>query len=193
MSFTKLLTIQQELMQITPSPGCSRLYMATLDELGELAHKLKWGMVDEFVGSCDFVLVDGWCWWNRDIKPFSKRKEVLEELADILHFLLTLYLTQWTHWEMFATYLETHVWREPKESAKTVPVDSWELGDFCFQKILFGAYNLNSKKMFGGFIDLACSFLGFRLHEVEEAYKKKAQINKERWTIHQEGVPQVNA
>lgn len=45
--------------------------LATLDEIGEFTHELK----------------GDWCWWKKSQEPVDRNK-VLEELADVFHFVL---------------------------------------------------------------------------------------------------------
>ena len=45
--------------------------MATLDEIGEFTHELK----------------GDWCWWKKSQEQVDRSK-VLEELADVFHFVL---------------------------------------------------------------------------------------------------------
>lgn len=51
------------------------LYLAIVDEVGELNHELK----------------KMWCYWKKSCKPVD-REHLLEELVDIWHFILTDYL-----------------------------------------------------------------------------------------------------
>lgn len=51
--------------------------VALFDECGELCHALK----------------TGWCYWKKSEEPVN-REEVKEELADVLHFALTLHRIQ---------------------------------------------------------------------------------------------------
>lgn len=52
-----------------------KIRLALIDEIGELTHELK----------------GDWCWWKENKNPVDKEK-VLEELVDVWHFALSLYI-----------------------------------------------------------------------------------------------------
>lgn len=128
--------------------------LATLDEIGEFTHELK----------------GDWCWWKKSQEPVDRNK-VLEELADVLHFVLI--------YELFygkRKYLtDPEQYREsPRNCMSIVQMD-----------IGFGIANALTRII--DFVDgrlmylLALSeHLGFCLEEVYAAYMRKNAINMER-------------
>lgn len=128
--------------------------LATLDEIGEFTHELK----------------GDWCWWKKSQEPVDRNK-VLEELADVFHFVLI--------YELFygkRKYLtDPEQYREsPRNCMSIVQMD-----------IGFGIANALTRII--DFVDgrlmylLALSeHLGFCLEEIYAAYMRKNAINMER-------------
>lgn len=65
----------------------AKLDKAIMEEYGleELdGEKLNLAILDE-IGECNHNLKSNWCWWKKTQPPVDKKK-VLEELADVWHF-----------------------------------------------------------------------------------------------------------
>lgn len=165
MELNELLEIQRELnSRIEENPSKESWEMALLYEVGELCDSLRDGMIST---SCPGI--PGWVWWKRaDRKPnISSREKVIEELADILHFILCGTIMK------FIPY-----------SGGNIPVSLWEYGwDSAAQPSLPHVLKnicCCTESTYRYFPLLAKS-LGFSRSEIEEAYTRKAQKNRERW------------
>lgn len=133
-----------------PSPR--EFELALKVELGELLQKVK----------------ARWAWWKRGDKAFSEggRKEILEELADALHFVLGAALL--IPDDRIAIKFQ-RIGAFEKEPAPDL-VDA-----------ALGAFRAPSPwTQFVGVLALARS-LGFSEQALLEAYLEKSRVNLERW------------
>lgn len=129
--------------------------LATLDEIGEFTHELK----------------GDWCWWKKSQEPVDRNK-VLEELADIFHFVLIYELLYGKR-----IYLTNSGYDQ-------------ENGQYNYSHMVQVDIGLGIATALTRIIDLADSrlmyllalseHLGFCLEEVYAAYMRKNAINMER-------------
>lgn len=133
---------------------------AFLAEVGEVVNALKFGVAGER---------PGWCWWKRSGASASSREVVLDELVDVLHFILTgLLRSDPNHWAEWFPY--ERFWHEPPLYSRT---------EACFRMVAAfdkGDYHLALLQL----VNVA-RHLGFHRHEFEDAYFAKAKVNRERW------------
>lgn len=124
-------------------PNALQLELAAKEELAELLQKVK----------------ARWAWWKRNDKDFTagERGEVLEELADVLHFVLGWFLVEG---------------RKPPSE----PPQVFDLVQAAVQ----GFRALNPEQLFLALRALARS-LGLTDDEVLVAYMRKSAVNLERW------------
>lgn len=81
--------------------------MATLDEIGEFTHELK----------------GDWCWWNKSQEQVDRSK-VLEELADVFHFVLIYELFYGKSYTLIQYAIQTSKNGEEKEIQKSISFHS---------------------------------------------------------------------
>ena len=128
------------------APTPEALLLAARVELGELLQKVK----------------PRWAWWKRNDVAFTEdeRAAVLEELADILHFVLGLALV------------------EPFSASRIVHVRplSGSLVGLANQTFEAPA----APEFFAAIVGLAGE-LGFSEHELFDAYMAKSLVNLRRW------------
>lgn len=130
------------------------LYHALLDEVGELNHELK----------------ADWCWWkNTQGEPDGEK--VLEELADVIHFILmnVLYFDRNCHHGEPVENKEFFMGFSWKENQKET-ISGW------FHRLLNSSQFLERGRLLGLIPDV----FGFTWQEVYEAYKKKNAVNRKR-------------
>jgi dimeric dUTPase (all-alpha-NTP-PPase superfamily) len=165
MNLHGLLEIQTELNSHCPRfPNKQELLMAIVAECGELAQATK----------------GDWCWWTRNGVPFQNRSrdEIADELADILCFLLVGILL--THHDVLGNNEQAYKTRiQAWESAWASSKPRWMPSSFL-------AYLIRDSSSYdfvisiASFVRLARS-LGFVQEEVEAAYLRKVEVNKQRW------------
>lgn len=131
-----------------------QIYLALIDEVGELNHELK----------------ADWCWWKNTQKPVDREK-VLEELADVVHFILMEVLYQESRND-FAY--------DPVESF----IDGFELQAKLEDEMLVNGFitliSTSVPSFRGAAIWMIASACGFTWQEVHEAYKAKNAGNRQR-------------
>lgn len=152
MTLQELLEIQKELnSHCDGSPTYEQLEWAIAAELGEFAQARK----------------GDWCWWKRNGKGFESesRDRQLDELADILCFLLTGLLMDNA---LIGLDLDCDFWQYGSvfRSKPRAVLRHCELGKYD-----------RAIDHFAGFIKEN----GFTKEEVETAYLKKVEVNKARW------------
>lgn len=119
-----------------------KLKFALFDELGELVHELK----------------GDWCWWRKSQKPVDWDK-VLEELVDVWHFALTVYL----------------------QNEGYLPVTMVEPEGNKFADIMYEIQEIASANKFILFNLVHLTImLGFSVDDVYDAYIAKNKVNYER-------------
>lgn len=129
--------------------------LATLDEMGEFTHELK----------------GDWCWWKKSQEPVDRNK-VLEELADVFHFVLIYelfygskrYLTD-------SEYDRRRLLHQYKHSFRM------NVG-FGLANALISIIKLEDGRLM--YLLALSEGLGFCLEEVYAAYMRKNAINMER-------------
>lgn len=122
-----------------------KVKMALFDELGEVNHEMK----------------EEWCYWKKSQKPVDRDK-LKEELADVLHFCLTLHRL----YNGFDFSLE-----EYKESKFWYLNNSW---DYLLRNIAIP----DNDTLYDYFVMI--EKLGFTFDEMYDAYMEKNKINYER-------------
>lgn len=138
--------------------GLDSLQAALLDECGELNHELK----------------KNWCWWKKTQSPIDSEK-VLEELADVMHFVLMS-----VHW-MKADGEEIDDfftgWQYAQEKIKKAYKP--DKPSKCLIELL---RDHDTKNIWGIGFDLYWLIysLDLTLEQAYEAYKKKNAINRQR-------------
>lgn len=161
MDLAELLEIQAELNSHVPGiPSREDWEMALLCEIGELCNSLRDGMPGRA----------GWVWWKRADRPPSpaSREEVLEELADILHFCLVGRVLGFVHMPVSDL---SHLWeRGWKESIGT-----------SLAALLRGLCGTFDNSYLYGFVPQIAKELGFDREELSAAYLAKVVKNRERW------------
>lgn len=131
------------------------LAMAILDEVGEVNHELK----------------KEWCYWKKSQKPVNREK-LLEELVDVLHFILQEKIKHKTIRGSL-----THL-RFRLENDCLLDIHIFDLVPFQNENgiddstLIFPALDW--------FYSCAVNKLGFTWQEVYEAYKKKNAENHKR-------------
>jgi dimeric dUTPase (all-alpha-NTP-PPase superfamily) len=153
LNFTDYVEIQSELQNHCERyPSQDELIMAILAELGEFAQSRK----------------GEWCWWKRNGQGFSSedRERQLDELADIMCFLLVGYLMENDKGEPSRS--------NPWESLSGI--STHEYVNAIFFAIMMGAFD----RAFGALM-LWATHLGYSREEIEQAYLKKVEVNKSRW------------
>lgn len=127
---------------------------ALMDELGELNHEIK----------------SNWCWWKKSQTPMDRQK-VLEEFADVVHFVLMLInrnkrimLDPFIEYKFIEGYMSvTGGSHMPAYTMRTL-LDKAFIGDrelgVALHKLAFD--------------------LGISDDEVYESYKAKNKVNRER-------------
>lgn len=128
--------------------------LATLDEIGEFTHELK----------CD------WCWWKKSQEPVDRNK-VMEELADVFHFVLI--------YELF--YGKRKYLTDPEQYRESphdyLPMVKMDIG-FGLANALISILKLADGRLM--YLLALSEHLGFCLEEVYAAYMRKNAINMER-------------
>lgn len=131
-----------------------KLNLAILDEIGELNHNLK----------------SNWCWWKKTQPPVNKEK-VLEELADLWHFVL----------------IRQNHFDDGEEGLGSAPNVKKEVKSIL---IRLNECNFNLSYNLCFLVDLQINniprliaiteYLGFTVEQVYEAYCIKNKINYQR-------------
>ncbi len=161
MTLQELLDIQKELnSHLGATPTNEQLCWAIMAELGEFAQSRK----------------GDWCWWKRQGKEFSSesRERQLDELADVLCFLLTGALAEKEMNEYFS--LSSGNWEDRFER----PVGDEQTLEEILADLLSYAAEMFFRVSICRFAT-ACQHLGFTQAEIETAYLKKVEVNKQRW------------
>lgn len=144
--FDRNNTSYEKLLHPVGQPYAQLYRLAILDELGELNHELK----------------ASWCWWKKSQKPIDRMK-VLDELVDVLHFVLS-----WQVADKENTY-------EQIESA-------WLPYDCKVSDTVLGmaAALEECKKAPVIWVVGIMNDLGFSIEEVYDAYRSKNAVNHKR-------------
>lgn len=153
MNIEKLLETQLDLnSHCERYPDKHELDLAILAEIGELLQEIK----------------GNWCWWKKYGEGFgvSNPEVIAAELADILCFLLVGFLQHGDRRDdlVFA------------EASHRLQVQPFSIS-FLAQAAMLGDYMLAIECLF--FIG---NELGINKAELETAYYKKVEINRQRWT-----------
>lgn len=131
-----------------------KLCFAILDEVGEFTHELK----------------GDWCWWKKSQEPVDRNK-VLEELADIFHFVLIYELLYGKR-----TYLDDPEY-DLESPRDYMPMVQMDIG-LGIASTLTRILNLVDGRLM--YLLALSEHLGFCLEEVYAAYMRKNAINMER-------------
>lgn len=127
----------------------NKVKMALFDELGEVNHEMK----------------AEWCYWKKSQKPVDREK-LKEELADVLHFALTLHrLKNGIKFDNGMLYIIRKVLNESEENIDWYYI--LQTVSACTKDNLYYVILLTEK-------------LGFTFEEMYEAYIEKNRINYER-------------
>lgn len=129
----------------------SQIYLALVDEIGELNHELK----------------QLWCWWKDSEIPYE-RSRVLEELGDVWHFAMTRYL------EAIKDYDIT-----PYVMAAVTCYIPREINLACIKESFNDIIAYDQITCMRGIINLSES-LGFTFEEIYLEYLRKNKITWER-------------
>lgn len=138
----------------------TKILRAYLDELGEVNHATK----------------GDWCWWKQTQKPVN-REEVLEELADALHFALMKHISENLHTGKNIFEGIDEIEEGIKGSVGVSPLIFLK----CYQNCVNRAANNDflQQDLIASTVRLAKS-LDYTFEELYEAYKRKNKINYER-------------
>lgn len=131
-----------------------KLNLAILDEIGEFTHELK----------------GDWCWWKKSQEPVDRNK-VLEELADIFHFVLIYELLYGKR-----TYLDDPEY-DLESPRDYMPMVQMDIG-LGIATALTRIIDLADSRLM--YLLALSEHLGFCLEEVYAAYMRKNAINMER-------------
>lgn len=153
MNLEKLFAMQKELDEYIarlhpPEPGERRIYskvLALLVEIGELANETR-------------------CFKFWSVKPPAPRERILEEAADVLHFLLSI---------------GNDAGAEPKSvlPRKKENLTEQLLRFYCDAQLCYVKEQWSWVfALYLGLIDM----LGFTWDEIEEAYMRKNEVNHKR-------------
>lgn len=129
--------------------------LATLDEIGEFTHELK----------------GDWCWWKKSQEQVDRSK-VLEELADVFHFVLI--------YELFygsGNYLTNSGYDQKNGQYNYSHMVRIDIG-FGLANALITILKLVDGRLM--YLLALSEHLGFCLEEVYAAYMRKNAINMER-------------
>lgn len=131
-----------------------KLCFAILDEVGELTHELK----------------ANWCWWKKTQPPVDE-ENVLEELVDVWHFVLS-YQNHFINGEkgIENTYM---VKRNSKNILRRMRNDEFGL-TVAFSDLVSWKWNKLERLI------AITEYLGFTIERVYEAYCGKNKINYQR-------------
>lgn len=128
--------------------------LATLDEIGEFTHELK----------------GDWCWWKKSQEPVDRNK-VLEELADVFHFVLIYELLYGKR--NYLADSECNL-----ESPRSyLPMVQMDIG-LGIATALTRIIDLADSRLM--YLLALSEHLGFCLEEIYAAYMRKNAINMER-------------
>lgn len=133
----------------------SQLESALFDELGELMHAQK----------------SDWCWWKKSQEQVDRSK-VLEELADVFHFVLI--------YELFygkRTYLLDDLGYDLESPRDYMPMVQMDIG-LGIATALTRIIDLADSRLM--YLLALSEHLGFCLEEIYAAYMRKNAINMER-------------
>lgn len=132
-----------------------QVYAALLDEVGELNHEMK----------------ARWCWWKHT-QEHENPERVLEELADVWHFVLMIQLIR-------AVDDDDETWWTGFIDGVTEAI---AMRDTIYPCGFIQCYvpGLSTGMTMGNEIMALTAFCGFTLAEVYEAYKKKNATNLRR-------------
>lgn len=129
--------------------------LATLDEIGEFTHELK----------------GDWCWWKKSQEPVDRNK-VLEELADVFHFVLIYELLYGKR-----TYLTNSEYDQENGQYNYSHMVQVDIG-FGIANALITILKLVDCRLM--YLLALSEHLGFCLEEIYAAYMRKNAINMER-------------
>lgn len=129
--------------------------LATLDEIGEFTHELK----------------GDWCWWKKSQEPVDRNK-VLEELADVFHFVLIYELLYGKR-----TYLTNSGYDQENGQYNYSHMVQVDIG-FGIANALITILKLVDCRLM--YLLALSEHLGFCLEEIYAAYMRKNAINMER-------------
>ena len=170
MTLKEMIDRQMYLNGLLPTkPTVEQLVLATAAEVGELVQALKYGVKDPAIA--------GWCWWSRPDKPGkpSTKEEVLGELVDIWHFVLSILICGEVD-NNSAENTYKRLWDNTYKRLWDEAV-SWPLHFFV--------EGISSRYYFQGIIG-AAKCLGFTKEEFEDAYWAKTEENIKRWGANNE-------
>lgn len=119
-----------------------QIRFALLDEVGELTHELK----------------GEWCWWKKT-QPAPDPDKVLEELVDVWHFAMSLYIF--------------------KRKRLTLSYEEDDIAD-CEEKSLIELLNKTAKNIRLEPVIALTFKLGYSIDEIYDGYIAKNKVNYER-------------
>lgn len=165
MNFTELLEIQRSLQIDYPVKRISHdaLLTALFVECGELLQLIK----------------PQWAWWKRHGASFTEgdRAAQIDELADILHFLLINALRQEGDYEP-----DNHAYDETWHRAEQLAQCDDPASDLI-ESIYLLTYCKHSSMECLQFLARATTRLEFTRQDLEQAYLTKAGVNRDRFTV----------
>lgn len=169
MTFEELLNIQAQLNGLAETPP---------DQVEDIDERLVAALVTE-CGEALQVIKPTWAWWKRYGKTFemANKNQILGELADILHFLLTAFLVR----------ERLYVFPIDRDVMEIIYAGSWkeELGEWAPYSHIMRIAVFSTSQDIGVLIRhfvFATRKLGFTREELEQAYRNKAQENIMRFT-----------
>lgn len=141
---------------------------ALLDELGELNHEFK----------------ADWCFWRFTQEPVN-RERALEELADVMHFVLmkVLRFAAYTEYDDYSrkheifnnTYINQFIKAfDDADHSDDIDWIPWRFSDQCISLMRYAPDSL------GTALASLIKECGFTFEEACESYKRKNAINRER-------------
>ena len=155
------------------SPGVEAAYLAVVAEVGEFLSEVK----------------SQWAWWKREDKTFSTSSDkALEELADVLHFvLIVILLARGTNPED-SLRVDYHRYVSQNPSPRVIVLQDravhellYLAGALSFVETSF-SYTVNIAELLESVVELGQAFsLSVTPKKLLEVYKKKARVNLERW------------
>lgn len=173
MTLNELLDMQRELQQHSDAQpeSLGQIRIAQMTELGEANQGVKWGMepVSKY---------PKWAWWKRAKQIPATRSNVLDELADLLCFILLEIIYRREKGEIAAHDHDT--WGREWLLIKRYGFESeFFVEDYSQNAIDMLCIDTSHRLEY--FVGL-CACLGFSQDELEAAYKDAYDKNVARWT-----------
>jgi dimeric dUTPase (all-alpha-NTP-PPase superfamily) len=173
MTLTELLDMQRQLQQQSDAQPetLAQIRIAQMTELGEVNQAIKWGMepVSKY---------PKWAWWKRAKQIPATRSNVLDELADLLCFILLEIIYRRDKGEI-ATH-DHDAWGHEWSLAERYD-DEPEFFVEAYGANALDVMCIDTSHRLEYFVGL-CDCLGFSRDELEAAYKDAYDKNVARWT-----------